>query len=191
MSVRLYGFLPHQTCPGATRSLLLGQSLRYPNTNVAFRPRRMDGVKVLGYHETGRVLASMRLEQRGFAWPIGARRCDAPVARAVRGSVLGAGLEPGANPAGSQFTFGRVTTEGTARACTSDPEIQPDRRALPALVRATRPSMTAWQSIVRHPPGAEPQLARRRRGSVCRGARASPLVAATSRCSRRRRHRIP
>ena len=37
---------------------------------VVFRPKRLDRMKVLWWDGTGLVLASKRLEQGGFAWPV-------------------------------------------------------------------------------------------------------------------------
>ncbi|MYF28308.1 MAG: IS66 family insertion sequence element accessory protein TnpB [Gammaproteobacteria bacterium] len=42
----------------------------YSGVAVVFRPKRMDRMKVLWWDGTGLVLASKRLEQGRFAWPV-------------------------------------------------------------------------------------------------------------------------
>ena len=42
----------------------------YCGVAVVFRPKRMDRMKVLWWDGTGLVLASKRLEQGRFAWPV-------------------------------------------------------------------------------------------------------------------------
>ena len=42
----------------------------YSGVAVVFRPKRADRVKVLWWDGTGLVLASKRLEQGRFAWPV-------------------------------------------------------------------------------------------------------------------------
>ena len=42
----------------------------YSGVAVVFRPKRLDRVKVLWWDGTGLVLASKRLEQGRFAWPV-------------------------------------------------------------------------------------------------------------------------
>ena len=42
----------------------------YSGVAVVFRPKRLDRMKVLWWDGTGLVLASKRLEQGRFAWPV-------------------------------------------------------------------------------------------------------------------------
>ena len=85
----------------------------YSGVAVVFRPKRLDRMKVLWWDGTGLVLASKRLEQGGFAWPVvrdGVMRLSRC---AVRGPVRGAGLAPDVEPAGAQTALSGVTTGGS------------------------------------------------------------------------------